>query len=375
MARRAHKKSRNGCLECKRRHVKCDEKRPICANCIASERQCEYGTQFLNNHSGSSLGGSPVTATPLEGPSPVAATSPSALDDQPVSMLHAELFQNLFTNTYTTFDPNRALPWLAEGVINSLTTPYFVNELLAFSALHLSVLQPHRKEHFQYHAARLQTHALSIFQETSPEVSKETCVQLFLFTSILGVHMLCDTLIYREGDLDHFLGRFSHYIHVHQGVRTVVFSAWPLLHDSPVKLAFEISPLYQFDGHFGPGCGKLSALVQAANLGTELTQTYQQAIEKLQTCTNLSNAPLENYAPVNGLISWPLMVSLEFSGYLQEKRPEALVIFAHYAVLLYQHQDSWLFADFGRFIIDQVTRYLGVEWEEWLSWPRRALES
>ena len=40
--RRRHRKSRNGCLECKRRHIKCDEKRPACGNCIVSERTCSF---------------------------------------------------------------------------------------------------------------------------------------------------------------------------------------------------------------------------------------------------------------------------------------------------------------------------------------------
>ncbi|KAH6989575.1 hypothetical protein BKA56DRAFT_576067 [Ilyonectria sp. MPI-CAGE-AT-0026] len=40
--RRAHRKSRKGCLECKRRHIKCDETRPRCNNCLVSERACSF---------------------------------------------------------------------------------------------------------------------------------------------------------------------------------------------------------------------------------------------------------------------------------------------------------------------------------------------
>ncbi|OAA55960.1 Zn(2)-C6 fungal-type DNA-binding domain protein [Niveomyces insectorum RCEF 264] len=42
MHRRGHRKSRNGCLECKRRHMKCDETRPQCANCTTVRRVCQY---------------------------------------------------------------------------------------------------------------------------------------------------------------------------------------------------------------------------------------------------------------------------------------------------------------------------------------------
>jgi hypothetical protein len=41
-SRRPHKKSRNGCSQCKQRHIRCDETRPICAHCTAASCQCSY---------------------------------------------------------------------------------------------------------------------------------------------------------------------------------------------------------------------------------------------------------------------------------------------------------------------------------------------
>ena len=40
--RRKHTKSRAGCLACKRRHVRCDESKPKCANCIKHNVACVY---------------------------------------------------------------------------------------------------------------------------------------------------------------------------------------------------------------------------------------------------------------------------------------------------------------------------------------------
>ncbi|KAE9364192.1 hypothetical protein N431DRAFT_388147 [Stipitochalara longipes BDJ] len=40
--RRSHHKSRNGCFECKRRRVKCDELRPSCARCTLLLGKCSY---------------------------------------------------------------------------------------------------------------------------------------------------------------------------------------------------------------------------------------------------------------------------------------------------------------------------------------------
>ncbi|KAG0635222.1 hypothetical protein HOY80DRAFT_1018115 [Tuber brumale] len=40
--KRRHTKSRNGCMTCRRRRVKCDEIRPICTNCTRRELDCTY---------------------------------------------------------------------------------------------------------------------------------------------------------------------------------------------------------------------------------------------------------------------------------------------------------------------------------------------
>ncbi|KAF5001761.1 hypothetical protein FDECE_10843 [Fusarium decemcellulare] len=39
-------RSRLGCLTCRRRHKKCDEKRPVCRVCQKSGRECEYGSEL-----------------------------------------------------------------------------------------------------------------------------------------------------------------------------------------------------------------------------------------------------------------------------------------------------------------------------------------
>lgn len=42
LSRRSHRKSRLGCLNCKRRRIKCDESRPQCTNCVRHSIACDY---------------------------------------------------------------------------------------------------------------------------------------------------------------------------------------------------------------------------------------------------------------------------------------------------------------------------------------------
>ncbi|KAL4998978.1 hypothetical protein BDV10DRAFT_184869 [Aspergillus recurvatus] len=381
MPQRAHKKSRNGCLECKRRHVRCDERQPICSNCAAAERVCGYGSRSLRAGPRPVLPGARAnlaSTRPVVGSAPPESLAgdplPAPFTNQPVNMLHIELFHNLYTQIRTTFDPNRSLPWLVDDY--SIMTPYLVNELLAFSALHLSTKRPNEREYFRYHAAQLQTNALSIFKESSPQVTRENCVPLFVFAASLGIHMLCDTLIYREGDLADFLDRFIHFFRVYHGVRTIVNKASHMIQDTPLGPAFKLGKnLYKFNGCLGHSCQSLLDMIYRANLGKNLTELYRQAVESLQSCLTVIEKWDERHVGINAVTTWPILMDIKFGEILAQRRPEALVILAHYACLLHQFRNFWLFGDSGAFIIQEVTKYLGPEWKEWMAWPNLVLRS
>ncbi|TIA51384.1 hypothetical protein D6C79_02569, partial [Aureobasidium pullulans] len=64
--RRPHVKSKNGCLTCKRRQVRCDEHRPECLNCGRLSRKCEYPD--MKDSSVARLGNLPIRLPLTEHP-------------------------------------------------------------------------------------------------------------------------------------------------------------------------------------------------------------------------------------------------------------------------------------------------------------------
>ncbi|KAK2759507.1 hypothetical protein FQN54_002986 [Arachnomyces sp. PD_36] len=47
----ARKRTKTGCLTCRRRRIKCGEERPVCQNCIKSKRECEgYTQRVISRH-------------------------------------------------------------------------------------------------------------------------------------------------------------------------------------------------------------------------------------------------------------------------------------------------------------------------------------
>jgi hypothetical protein len=123
MSRRTHKKSRAGCIRCKRRHIKCDETRPVCVNCSTANLECEYAgpriatvgvslTNYLDHSRASSPAIPTRTSTTIQASS--SSLSPAALTpnsrplygtDSALNLDHLELLYHFCTVTYKTMSP------------------------------------------------------------------------------------------------------------------------------------------------------------------------------------------------------------------------------------------------------------------------------
>ncbi|KAL4891989.1 fungal-specific transcription factor domain-containing protein [Aspergillus ambiguus] len=47
-------RTKNGCITCRKRHLKCDEIKPLCGPCVKNDKQCEYAVSCPNGPGGAS---------------------------------------------------------------------------------------------------------------------------------------------------------------------------------------------------------------------------------------------------------------------------------------------------------------------------------
>ena len=91
-ARRRHHKSTNGCNACRRKHLKCDERKPACLRCILAAADCKYGTPRIRLF-------------------PAASVLPVAGNAQPVQP----------SSAYRDPSERRALLWFTEKLLPGIT--------------------------------------------------------------------------------------------------------------------------------------------------------------------------------------------------------------------------------------------------------------
>ncbi|PYI22742.1 hypothetical protein BO99DRAFT_399825 [Aspergillus violaceofuscus CBS 115571] len=324
-------------------------------------------------------------------------------------MLHAELLCHLLTETLSSLSAANgghpmAIPWP-----EMVGAPYLLNELLALAATHLSIIRPPtQRTWYRYHAKQLQTHAVRSFQTTTTTGEKATdpaasTPARFLFSSILGLHMLCETLIFREGNFTVFFDAFIHYLRLQQGVRAVIGGQWRALTMNPrfgPALGAAEAQLQQgsprdesgsyshhHDEHnllLERACNDLLTRIGQAKLGAAVTATHRHAIEALQLAVHASasfpssessssSVPYPGVTSTIGVFAWPASISTGFIDLLALRSPDALVVLAHYGVLLHAHRRQWFLSDGGQYLIESIRVYLGPDWSEWMAFSSQSL--
>ncbi|CRG86428.1 Protoporphyrin uptake protein 1 [Talaromyces islandicus] len=296
-------------------------------------------------------------------------------DSPPVNKLHLELFHHFVTDILTFLGLDKFSP---EGSAIDMTkyilsAPFLMNQILAFAALHLSIVHPARQEFYRYHSSQLQTHALSEFNGAKLEVSAETCVPMFLFSSCLAMHVLTEKLLSRPDSFQTFLDDFIQSLRMHRGVRAVTSQSWHLLLQSPLRPLLQNEEMMLDQSTSGNECLELLAHVDTM-FDPAISSIYRQTVEDLQKAYNASRSPLSNFSRIGPIISWPVIISPDYIELLSERRPEALAILSHFGALLHMHNEMWTFGHSGLYLISSISHCLGPEWKSWLRWPNTFIQ-
>ncbi|KAI0428531.1 putative Zn(II)2Cys6 transcription factor [Xylaria sp. FL1042] len=319
MLRRQHTKSRNGCSECKRRHVRCDEQRPSCTNCIKAKRKCEYIFK-QRKHQRKQL---PI------------------------------------------IDTTRRPPiWFC----NRLSAPMY--EVLAISARHLSTIDSDDFKDYYRLSIELQTKALALYNVDASCVDEQSCVASLLFSPILARHILLDVLAIRHLNFAAFLSRFVQCIRIHHGKKAITYSKWSILKKS------ELGPLIAqgFDSSEGQYAVHLNEefdnlLSHAARNNPESEFVYRTALGLLEAGFEDLRKPERNRYGLRLMFSWITLVPHGYIDLLEQHRQEAIAILGRYAILLHFGQFLWQIRDAGPRLLDMVLTFLGKGWEAWLKFP------
>ncbi|KAH7142739.1 hypothetical protein B0J13DRAFT_444865 [Dactylonectria estremocensis] len=402
--RKSHRKSRKGCLDCRRRRVKCGEERPSCLVCVRRNVRCEYPNKARNLSSPSaSVSALEDSHVSLDLPRSCSSASPPSPAITPLFT-----FANVTADTFTLTDLRLLYHWTG-STSNDLCRcpevrhiwrtvlpqigfkhPFVLHALLGLAALHIAHQNPSERKSRWVDAVHHHSKALDGFQKALCCITEENSEALFTWSicNVLYVFAMSNPLQNTLDTVSHstavsrndkILG--AEWIPMIRGLEAVLQPTHNYLRFGRMSILMSLGNWDELDpdqDSSGPEddyfCGSRQTWKDS-----NYPEIYEGALQSLRKCRLYSQQFRSMDPKVIGQWGWnracsgPLMfihfAPESYFSLLRQRQPPALVLFAYFGALLYELEDYWFFEGWGKSIVEVVEDILGSYWKPWISWP------
>ncbi|KAJ3536415.1 hypothetical protein NM208_g6726 [Fusarium decemcellulare] len=389
-------KSRTGCLRCKQRKVKCDEKIP-CAACLRHEVSCSLENAHSQREGTSCSSQSDSIETNLQAQSSSNSPAlPEFLGLFPPLVDESDKSECWLSNAELTFHyTNATCPSLSSSD-HSVTTlkvaipqqglaqPYLMRMVLALSSFHLAYLNPEKRQYYLLLASKHQELAIKGMRRTlAKSVTAKNCHALWASSVFLVVNKFasfgscarCQDLCGCSADsaLNTLVDIFS----MIGGMAAIMRSSREAIQTGPLQTLFkDYAGSQQPEIDLQPLLQKVYDLrnqLEFESLGSDTRLVLVTALERVIDCiTDMSNlpnisAPLE----VRVLFHWPSRIPGTFLDLARAGHPLAVVIIAYYCCLIrWSRAMYWFFQGWGHPLADCILAAVeGSHWAHLAEWP------
>ncbi|KAI5212807.1 hypothetical protein E4T38_00036 [Aureobasidium subglaciale] len=328
--RKAHHKSRNGCNQCKKRHVKCDEVRPHCGNCVKREATCSFSTGEQSPPNGQE--------------EPESPTNVPEARQQVLSRAEEMDLIHFFTTTTTKTVCHDPKDWhLWEHGIPGLAfqNEYLLDALLALTCLHRSRLHPLRQQFWVRCAIEYENRALPGFFKVLSDVNDETCHAAFAFsfvTTLVEIAMPrgdIDPIEHLVGMRNYFRGTAILYLTKLDALRCGAMNSFFLAK----TITWEYDPELRRSLH-----DRVTALYDIV-AGSRDEKIYNETIALLLRLF---------YDSPYAIISFSLLVGPDFFQLVCQREPMAVLIYI-YCGVAFNNVNEWWCDGLGKRIVNGLT--------------------
>ncbi|KAK9462297.1 uncharacterized protein V1516DRAFT_674251 [Lipomyces oligophaga] len=382
MSRRAHRKSKTGCVRCKSRHIKCDEHRPKCINCTTAGFECKFlHAAKLSINQEISI--SQKYRLKLAIDENISSSEIDIKDSSAeINVLDLQLFYNFISKISFSFWSTPEYDQNYDKLVLSIALQHrcLMSELLAFSALYISEHEIQKRQYYRSIATAYQNRALSGLKESLEHLDESNCTAVLLLSNLIGLHSFRTVFasLSESVPFSDFLMKITHLINLQRGVRAVIHPYWSWFLSSPIGPAIRSSHDFrlQCSNMEGSDTETLKQFILSKNLGTTTNEIYLKELEYLQLNFNQVRLLRDNNPkPLQGLFAWLVTISREFLQSLEAEQAEALLILSFYGVVLHHYREYWLVRDAGRILVNFVIERLGLDYSSCLQWAHEQTNS
>ncbi|KAF4429137.1 Sterol uptake control protein 2 [Colletotrichum fructicola] len=296
-----------------------------------------------------------------------------------------ELMHHYTSVSYRTFShSSQAQKTLQYDVPReALSYPFLLHQLLAFSAYHLAYLQPDCRHAYLMQAAQHQNDAINGMRGTLlGTISSTNCHALFASSIFLTLSAFATYPSYEKynptfSPIDSMLDIFT----LTDGMSVILRASDDDLRKGPLREIFirgpgepqtpepSLQPLFERLPRLSTRLAEIGAMETSTEGKYTINNAVialSEAIAKVSTM-NAMSAPVEFRA----VFLWPVLMSSDYLDMLRRRHPAALVVLAHYCVIINMAEPfCWFLNGWARALLSIISEQLmGTAWAELIMWP------
>lgn len=381
--------------------IQCDEDKPSCRHCERNDLPCSL--DFLTPMSSACRDKAPLSLhKPMKRTKAIypfstglmPELSPSQFDTQTNELLH---HWTTILYRILAVDRKRSV-WRVDMPRMGLAHPFLLSGILAISALHLSTIHPQRKHELQNYAVAQEFAALPPFRQSMSNPTSETIHAIFAFAGSVVYYTLASS----QSNRCTLPGRNSdnpHWFQMMRGLLAFLANNWHEIEKGPfgpLLDAGDPGPIYSSYNPDDPQLAKLEKLLKVPPSSSDESSlplasphprftpspssslsstreeqnltTCREALEELRRVSALPYSPTRTLCTKTSVHMWPGSVNQDFVELIYEKDERALVIVAHYCVLLKKMDHIWYLTGLGQGLLENIWQELSEEWRPWIQW-------
>ena len=286
-----------------------------------------------------------------------------------------ELLHQFATETcYTTSNKSDSHElWRHTVCKEGLQHDFLMRGILAIAALHLSHLRPDQADDYQNIAGSHQDKALSVFRANVPNVTDSNCHAFFALSSLIVVYGFASPRKPGTGVFTDEGPESTNWLPLIRGVNIILHQAWPSIEGGPLRGLLQPGVINTVDTRLPRAAETqmkaLAELCENSSSGEEAVEAYGQSVKALRKCfvKIFTRASVE--CEVATAFTWPVEVPDAYLELLKARAPEALIILAHYCVVLHHLDSYWWMRGWGAHLIENIHGELNEAYRDWLRWP------
>jgi hypothetical protein len=314
----------------------------------------------------------------------------SNLDPQLMADIDTELLEHFKSCTCHEigYDPMSRDVWHKDVPALAAKHPFLMHGMLACAALHTAFGNPKDRRRYKMIAAHHQGLALPTFRTEIARPSEDNCFALLAFTQLLILHCFAaDTnnedlfIVGGKDDID-----LPEWLYVIRGSCHIFTAVWPHIMNGPYLslmtggVAVDDLECRDVPVEMPEVDKRLRRLLDILHFNIEKRRSDGTFLETtpllaaililIRAFSKAQAAQLRNnYTMWIAIYTWPTQVPEEYLNLLKKRDPAALVVLAHYCILLRPLEHNWFMQGYSSRLLSRIYSQLDEEWHEWMQWP------